>query len=92
MTKNIICKKLNESLPALEYAPLPGEMGLKIQETICAQAWAMWLSHQTMLINEYRLNLTERASREFLQTEMKKFLFEGGSDKPHGYVPEDDSQ
>jgi Fe-S cluster biosynthesis and repair protein YggX len=90
MTKLIECKKLNESLPALEYAPLPGEMGLKIQETISAQAWAMWLSHQTMLINEYRLNLTERGSREFLQTEMKKFLFEGGSDKPQGYVPEDD--
>ena len=90
MTKTIICKKLNESLPALEYAPLPGEMGLKIQQEISDKAWAMWLSHQTMLINEYRLNLTDSSSRQFLQAEMKKFLFEGGSDKPQGYVPVED--
>ena len=32
-------------------------------------------------------NYTDAASRQFLQAEMQKFLFEGGSNKPEGYVP-----
>jgi len=39
------------------------------------------------LINEYRLSMIDPKSREFLETEMKKFLFEGGDTKPAGYVP-----
>jgi Fe-S cluster biosynthesis and repair protein YggX len=40
-----------------------------------------------MLINEYRLNLLEPKSREFLEQEMLKFLFEGGHKIPDGYTP-----
>ena len=46
----------------------------------------MWLSHQTMLINEYRLNLGEAKSREFLKEEMNKFFFGEGSEKPAGFT------
>jgi Fe-S cluster biosynthesis and repair protein YggX len=87
MTRLVFCKKLEKELPALDFPPLPGEMGTKVQENISQQAWDLWLGHQTMLINEYRLNLTDAASRQFLQAEMQKFLFEGGSNKPEGYVP-----
>jgi Fe-S cluster biosynthesis and repair protein YggX len=88
MSKTVFCKKCQQELPALQFAPLPGALGEQIVNEISQQGWELWLGHQTMLINEYRLNLTDAASREFLQAEMKKFLFEGGSDKPEGFVPE----
>jgi len=52
-------------------------------------AWAEWLAHQTMLINENRLNPRDPKARAFLQAEMEKFLFGGGADRPAGYTPED---
>ena len=40
-----------------------------------------------MIINEYRLNALDPKARELITTEMEKFLFGEGSDKPGGYVP-----
>ena len=48
----------------------------------------MWLGHQTMLINEYRLTPIEPKARQFLEEEMEKFLFGEGSKAPEGFVPE----
>lgn len=75
MTNKVFCKKLNQELEALDYTPYPGELGKKIVENISQKAWEMWIAHQTMLINEYRLNLVEPKSREFLEKEMQQFLF-----------------
>ncbi len=46
----------------------------------------MWLQHQTMLINEYRLTLVESKDRKFLVEEMEKFFFGEGSDAPKEFV------
>lgn len=89
MTRTVKCQKLGEELPGLEHAPYPGELGQKIYHNISSNAWQMWVQHQTMLINEYQLNLMEKQSRDFLTKEMEKFLFAGGSDKPAGYVSPD---
>ena len=85
----VFCQKLQQELQGLERAPYPGELGNKIYENISNQAWQMWVQHQTMLINEYRLNMMDPEAREFLTKEMKKFLFEGGGDKPAGFIEED---
>ncbi len=90
MTRMVFCKKLDKELVGLDKPPYPGEIGQKIFENISAEAWAAWLSHQTMLINEYRLNLTDQSSRKFLTDEMEKFLFGGGSEKPSGFTPGDE--
>lgn len=86
MTDTIFCKKLQQELPALDFEPYPGELGTKIFQSISVNAWQMWLEHQTMLINEYRLNMLEPEARKFLKEEMEKFLFGDGSDKPEGFV------
>lgn len=86
--KTLFCQRLKQELPALEYTPYPGELGARVVENISAQAWDDWLAQQTMLINEYRLNLTDKKSREFLEEEMIKYLFEGNDAKPDGYQPE----
>jgi Fe-S cluster biosynthesis and repair protein YggX len=86
MTRLIHCAKLNKEAEGLEYPPLPGELGKKIFDQISKEAWAMWVAHQTMLINEYRLSMIEPKSRAFLMLEMDKFLFGDGSEKPAGYT------
>lgn len=84
--RTVHCQKLNADLEGLDFAPYPGELGQRVFEHISKQAWQQWLGHQTMLINEYRLNMLEPKAREFLVQEMEKFLFGDGAEKPAGYV------
>lgn len=86
MTRLIDCVKLKKHIEGLARAPYPGELGEKIYDSISKEAWQMWLAHQTMLINEYRLSMLDPKAREFLALEMEKFLFGEGSEKPSGYV------
>lgn len=92
MTNTILCKKLNTQLEPLDFQPYPGELGEKIFESISLDAWNMWLNHQTMLINEYRLNLLDTKAREFLEKEMESFFFGEGSKTPEGFVPMEPEQ
>ncbi|MBA2651264.1 MAG: oxidative damage protection protein [Tatlockia sp.] len=89
MTRYVICSKLKHEAEGLDKAPFPGPLGEKIFNEISKPAWTMWLTHQTMLINEYRLSLIDPKAREFLQEEMKNFFFGDGSAKPAGFVPKD---
>lgn len=92
MSKKIFCEKLQKEADALTSQPYPGELGQRIMQNISQEAWNAWLGHQTMLINEYRLNLMDAKSRTFLEEEMEKYFFGQGSNKPEGYVdPEIDS-
>jgi len=79
---------LKTEAEGLDYAPYPGELGQKIYDNVSKEAWQRWVAHQTMLINEYRLTPIEPEAREFLATEMEKFFFSGGAEKPKEYVPE----
>ena len=81
------CCKLNEELEGLVKPPFPGPLGARVYNEVSKQAWSMWLSHQTMLINEYRLNLMEPRSREFLKEELEKYFFGEGSAAPSGFIP-----
>ena len=88
MTKQILCKKLNQTLDALKAPPFPGPLGERIYQNISQEAWNAWLSHQTMLINEYRLALIDPKARAFLQEEMEKYFFGEGSERPAGFSEE----
>lgn len=85
MTYLVHCAKLKKELEGLPQPPLPGELGKRIYENVSREAWQLWLNHQTMLINEYRLSMIDPKSRAFLLQEMEKFLFGEGSDVPPGY-------
>ena len=82
----VYCVKLNKEAPGLARAPFPGELGAKIYANISQEAWNMWLSHQTLLINENRLSLADSTARAFLNKEMEAFLFGEGSARPAGFV------
>ena len=59
----------------------------KIFENVSKQAWQDWLKHQTMLVNENRLNLADASARQYLATQMEKHFFGDGADAAQGYVP-----
>lgn len=86
MTRMVQCIKLGEEAEGLDAPPYPGELGKRIYENVSKQGWRMWLQHQTMLINEYRLTPIEPKARQFLEEEMEKFFFGTGSERPKEYV------
>lgn len=87
MNQTVFCCQLKEEAEGLLKPPFPGELGEKIFQNVSKRAWNMWLSHQTMLINEYRLNLLDPKSRDFLKEELNKYFFGSGSETPSGYTP-----
>jgi len=87
MPRTILCVKLQREAEGLPFAPYPGELGRRVFEHVSKEAWAQWLAHQTMLINENRLSPLDPAARKFLEGEMEKYFFGGGSAAPAGYVP-----
>jgi Fe-S cluster biosynthesis and repair protein YggX len=87
MARTIHCIKLNKEAEGLDFPPYPGELGKKIYESVSKEAWAAWLKHQTMLVNENRLNLADARARKYLATQMEKHFFGDGADAAMGYVP-----
>lgn len=78
MSRNITCKKYGENQVGLDFPPLPGQLGLKIFNSISKKAWADWLNQQTMIINENRLNLVDESSRSYLKQQMEFYFFDKG--------------
>lgn len=86
MPRSVFCLKHRTETEGLDYAPWPGELGRRVYQHIGKAAWAQWLAHQTLLINENRLTPLDPKHRAFLETQMEKFLFGEGAEKPAGYV------
>lgn len=82
MARTVHCVLLRIEAEGLDYQPYPGDLGKRIYDNVSKQAWQQWLAHQTMLINEYRLSPIEPKARKYLEAEMEKFFFGGGSDRP----------
>jgi Fe-S cluster biosynthesis and repair protein YggX len=87
MSRIVQCAHLRKEAAGLTYLPYPGDLGRRIYDQISAEAWQLWLRHQTMLVNENRLNLADQRSRQYLARQMERFLFGEGVDQPAGYVP-----
>jgi Fe-S cluster biosynthesis and repair protein YggX len=86
MSRTVQCVKLGKEAEGLDRPPYPGELGQRIFEQVSKEAWQMWLKHQTILINEHRISPIDPKARKFLEEEMEKFFFGGGSNVPGGFV------
>lgn len=89
MSRQVHCIKLGKDAEGLDAPPYPGELGQRIFENVSKEAWQQWLRHQTILINEHRISLVDPKARKFLEQEMEKFFFGGGSGLPGGFVSPD---
>ena len=88
-TRMVQCVKLGKEGLGLERVTYPGDLGKRIYLNISQEAWKSWVSHQTMLINEYRLTPVDPKARKFLEGEMEKFFFGEGSEAPGEFVTPD---
>ena len=86
MTRKVQCALLGIEAEGFDRPPYPGEIGRRVFDGIPREARQKWVAHQTMLINEYRLTPIDPNARKFLEEEMEKFLFGGGSEKPPDFV------
>ena len=74
MSKTVFCKKLQKDLPAMTVPPMPGPKGIELMETVSQDAWEQWKSHQTTIINEKHLDLSQTDNRSWLLEQMEKFF------------------
>jgi Fe-S cluster biosynthesis and repair protein YggX len=87
MARMVHCIKLGREAEGLDFPPYPGALGKRLFESVSKEAWAQWQRHQTMLINENRLNLADAKARKYLAEQMEKHFFGEGADQAAGYVP-----
>jgi len=87
MARMVQCIKLGRESEGLDFPPMPGEFGKRLFEQVSKEAWQGWQRHQTMLVNENRLNLSEARARQYLRSQMEEYFFGTGGDQPAGYVP-----
>lgn len=87
MARLVQCVLLKKEADGLDFAPYPGELGKRIYASVSKEGWQQWLKHQTMLVNENRLNLADQRARQYLARQMERYFFGEGADQPTGYVP-----
>ena len=88
MARMVHCIKLDKEAEGLDFAPVPGELGAKIYQSVSKEAWAGWIKQQTMLINENRLNMADARARQYLLKQVEKYFYGDGADTATGYTPE----
>ena len=74
MSQTVFCKKFQKDLPSMTIPPMPGPKGKELMETVSQEAWESWKSHQTTLINEKHLDLSDADARSWLLEQMEKFF------------------
>ncbi len=87
MARMIQCVYLQREAEGLDFPVYPGELGKRIYENVSKEAFEAWKRHQTMLVNENRLNLADARARQYLARQMENFFFGAGAEQPAGYVP-----
>ncbi len=75
MARMVQCVKLNKEAEGLQYPPFPGELGVKIWRNVSKEAWDEWTRLQTMMVNEYGLNLADLSARQHLMAQCERYFF-----------------
>ena len=85
MSKKVFCKKYQKEMIALSVPPMPGPKGAEIQSSVSQEAWDEWKSHQTTLINEKHLDMSNPENRKWLIEQMDKFFNNEDYEKASGF-------
>lgn len=87
MSRTVFCRKYQRDMEGLDKPPFPGPKGQDLFGHISKQAWQEWVAHQTMLINEKKLNMMDLTARAYLTEQRDRFLSGETFDQADGYVP-----
>ncbi|MBA2659623.1 MAG: oxidative damage protection protein [Nitrosospira sp.] len=87
MARLVQCIKLGCEAEGLDFQSYPGELGKRIFDNVSKEAWGGWIKHQTMLVNENRLNLSDIKARKYLAEQLEAYFFGAGAEQPLSYVP-----
>ncbi|MBN1446524.1 MAG: Fe(2+)-trafficking protein [Bacteroidetes bacterium] len=86
----ITCARCGQEKEAVsKTAFYRGEVREKLRANACLDCWDEWIKMQIMLINEYRLNLMDPATDDFLNKQVLAFFKLSDEDDVAGvsYVP-----
>ena len=87
MSHTVNCVKLGKEAEGLDRIPYPGDLGQRIYDNVSKEGWQQWMGQQTILINEYRINVMDPKGRKFIEEQMEKFFFGDGGDTPEAFKP-----
>lgn len=87
MAETVFCVKTQKEGEKLDRPPFPNELGKRIHENVSKEGWALWIAHSTMLINEFRIDVSSRQGTQFLLEQCEAFFFGEGSAAPPDYKP-----
>jgi Fe-S cluster biosynthesis and repair protein YggX len=98
--RTVHCVKLDKQAPGIDPDDIQGQVALdmveavggvelrqRVADNISWEAWELWKGQLTMLMNEYRLDMTDPKVDAFIREQMEQFFFGEGSAPPPGYVP-----
>ncbi|UDG80763.1 putative Fe(2+)-trafficking protein [Candidatus Hartigia pinicola] len=87
MSRKIFCTFLQCNTDGQDFQIYPGELGERIFNEISKVAWSQWMTRQTMLINDKKLNTLNSKHLKMLEEEMIKFLFKKRGVNINAYIP-----
>lgn len=70
----IKCSRCGRIAPKMPEPPFSGALGEQIHASVCGPCFREWIGQGTKVINELRLNLTEKPAQDVYDQHMKDFL------------------
>jgi len=68
------CSRCGRVAPKMPERPFSGELGDQIHNSVCGPCFREWIGQGTKVINELRLNLTEKSAQDVYDQHMKEYL------------------
>lgn len=92
MARVVFCARKRQEAEGLEAPPMFGKVGQEIFDHVSKEAWSEWQDMQLKIVNEYRLDLSEKNARQMLLRQMRVFLgLDDEGDMLHVGTPTDPS-
>ena len=84
MSRIVQCVVLKREAEGLEQPPHPGELGIRVFESVSKEGWSQWQERLVMIINENGLSTADPSNLDLIEKHMLGFFFGEGD---YGQVP-----